>query len=344
MNRRRNEVEVDEDLASDSMRGQAAVGTPMTEDILDPDLVICDPHHHMWEVPHNSYKHPYPIGELMSDVGSGHRIEKTVFIECRERYRSDGPEAFRSVGEVEYVVASEPRGFIAGIVGFVDLRIPEVKAVLEALVEAGAGRFRGIRQISVWDADPTIPLARPNDAHMLLDPAFRSGLAALGRAGLSFDAWMYHPQLDELTDLARTYPDVSIVLNHFGGPLGIGTYADHQSEVRERWRTSMRMLSGCPNVTVKLGGVGSPFLGKHWDEIPGGVSSDVIADAVGDDFRWCIEEFGVDRCMFESNFPADRDAFSYATIWNAYKKIVAGASESEKRALFHDTATRIYRI
>jgi predicted TIM-barrel fold metal-dependent hydrolase len=316
----------------------------MTEEILEPDLVICDPHHHMWDTPHSSYPHPYPVGELMRDVRSGHRIEKTVFIECREHYRSEGPEAYRSVGEVEYVVSSEPDGFIAGIVGFVDLRSPEVEGVLEALVEAGAGRFRGIRQISVWDADPTIPLARPNDPGMILDPAFGAGLAALGRAGLSFDAWMYHPQLDELTDLARANPEVAIILNHFGGPLGIGSYADHQPEVRERWRASMAALARCPNVTVKLGGVGSPFFGKHWDEVPGGVSSDVIADAVGDHFRWCIEHFGVDRCMFESNFPADRGAFSYVAIWNAYKKIVAGASESEKRALFHDTATSTYRI
>jgi predicted TIM-barrel fold metal-dependent hydrolase len=316
----------------------------MTEEILDPDLRICDAHHHMWASTEHHYNLPYTVEDLLADTESGHRVEKTVFVECRERYLTDGPVAFRSVGEVEYVVEAAPGRPIAGIVGFVDLRAPEVEEVLAALIDAGAGRFRGIRQISVWDADPTIPLARPNDPGMLSDPAFRRGIKALGRAGLSFDAWMYHPQLGELVDLAQSNPDVPIILNHFGGRLRIGGYADREDEVRTDWREAMHKVAACENVSVKLGGTGSPFFGMHWDRVPGGVSSETIADAVGDDFRWCIEQFGVDRCMFESNFPADKHAFSYVAIWNAYKRICAGASDAEKDALFYSTACTVYRI
>jgi predicted TIM-barrel fold metal-dependent hydrolase len=314
------------------------------EEILLPDLRICDAHHHLWDVPHASYPHPYMMDDLRADLASGHRIEKTVFVECRSGYLDEGPEAFRSVGEPEFVVRHEPDGLIAGIVGWVDLRIPEVDDVLDALTEAGSGRFRGIRQITVWDADPEVPLARPNPPGMLTDPAFSAGFAALGRRGLSFDAWLYHPQIPELTALARRHPDVVIIVNHLAGPLGVGSYRGHHDEVIADWQRAMTDLATCANVFVKLGGLGSPCFGKGWEERAVEVSSDEIAKEFGPEIRWCIEHFGADRCMFESNFPPDKMSFSYATIWNVYKQIVADASHSEKEALFFDTAVRAYRI
>jgi predicted TIM-barrel fold metal-dependent hydrolase len=314
------------------------------EEILEPDLVICDPHHHLWDDTHDTYHYRYMTEELRADTGSGHLIDKTVFVQCRSGYRSEGPEQFRCVGEPEFVVAAEPSGFVAGIVGFADLRAEEVEEVLAALVEAGAGRFRGIRQSSAWDPSPEIPATRPNPPGLLADPRFRSGFAALGRAGLSYDAWMNHPQIPELTDLARAHPEVPIILDHLGGPLAIGPYRDRRDEVRAQWRSAMQELATCPNVMVKLGGIGMPRFGQDWHAQPGGATSEQIAAGCGAEMRFCIEQFGVDRCMFESNFPVDKVSCSYAVLWNGFKRIVAGASPSEKAALFHDTATAAYRI
>jgi predicted TIM-barrel fold metal-dependent hydrolase len=311
------------------------------EDALEPDLVICDPHHHLWDHPNNRYL----FAELQADTGSGHRIERTVFVECLSGYRRDGPAAFRPVGETEFVVDADPDGSIAGIVGYADLREPEIDDVLAAHQDAGAGRFRGIRHANAWDPNPEIRASHTDPPPGLLgDPAFRSGFAALARAGLSFDAWLYHPQIPELTDLARARPDVPIVLDHLGGPLGIGPYRHRRSQVLEAWRTSLTDLATCPNVVVKLGGIGMPLFGMEWHHQPGGASSEQLAATWGAEIRWCIEQFGVDRCMFESNFPVDKASCGYRVLWNAFKRIVADASPEEKASLFHDTATRTYRI
>jgi predicted TIM-barrel fold metal-dependent hydrolase len=313
------------------------------EEIIDPELVICDPHHHLWPEPRNSFPWRYMTEELIADTGSGHRIEKTVFVECKTEYRTDGPESFRPIGETEFVVVSEPTGSIAGIVGFADLRMPDIGDVLAAHLEAGAGRFRGVRQISAYDPNPDIVTSH-NPPDLMSQPAFRSGFAALGRAGLSFDAWLYHPQIPQLADLARAHPEVTIIADHLGGPLGIGRYAAHHEDVIADWRSFMADLSTCPNVFIKLGGIGMPSLGQKWHEQEGGAMSEEIAKAWGDNIRWCIEQFGVERCMFESNFPVDSVSFAYAVLWNAFKRIAADASAPEKAALFYDTATKVYRI
>lgn len=311
------------------------------EEILEPGLVICDPHHHLWDRPDNRYM----MEELRSDTGSGHRIEHTVFIDCRSGYRGDGPEAFRPVGETEMVAAADPGGFIAGIVSRVDLRLPEAADVLAAHVEAGGGRFRGIRQSSVFEPslEPRLGISNPPPG-LLGDAAFRSGFAALGRAGLSFDAWLYHPQIHELTDLARAVPDTIVILDHLGGPLGQGAYAGRRDEVRPAWRAALADLATCPSVFLKLGGIGMPVFGLDFHEHPEATTSADLAAAWGDDIRWCIEQFGVDRCMFESNFPVDGASCSYAVLWNAFKRMAADASPAEKAALFHDTAVRAYRL
>ena len=310
------------------------------EAVLDPEVVICDPHHHLWNRPDRQYM----VDDLKSDV-DGHRVVATVFVECQSGYRTDGPEVMRPVGETEFVVAAEPSGFIAGIVGFADLRTPEVGAVLAAHQEAGEGRFRGIRHISAWDASPEVRLHQANlPSGLLGDKDFRSGFAELGRAGLSFDAWLYHPQIPELTDLARAYPEVPIVLDHLGGPVGVGPYRGRHQEVVDAWRAALSDLASCPNVTLKIGGIGMPLFGMDWHNEPGGATSEQLATVWGPEIRWCIEQFGAERCMFESNFPVDKASCGYTELWNAFTRIASDASPSEKAALFHDSAARFYRL
>jgi L-fuconolactonase len=302
---------------------------------------ICDPHHHLWVHPTNNYM----LEELRADTDSVPGVVKTVFVECGSGYREDGPEAFRPVGETEFVVAADPGGFIAGIVGFADLTAPEIDDVLAAHVDAGAGRFRGVRHVSAHDPSPDVRASHTNPPpHLLADPAFRNGFAAVGRAGLSFDAYLYHPQLPELVDLARAHDDVPIVLDHLGGPLGIGPYAGRRDEVLAAWRPAMIEVAACPNVVLKLGGIGMAVYGMGWNHRDHGATAEELAAAWGDEIRWCIDQFGADRCMFESNFPVDKVSCSYRDLWEAFGLITEDASPAERAALFHDTASRAYRI
>lgn len=247
----------------------------MTEAPLEPDLPIVDPHHHLWVHATNNYM----MDELRADTGSGHDVRNTVFVECGSGYRTDGPESMRFVGETDFVVAADPQGFIAGIVGRADLQTPDIDDVLAAHVEAGRGRFRGIRHASAHDPSPDIRESHTKPPPGLLGLAgFRRGIAALGRAGLRFDAWLFHPQLPELVDLARAHPDVPIVLDHLGGPLGIGPYAGRRDDVLDTWRRSMDQVAACANVTLKLGGIGMPIYGMGFHKEAGGATSEQLAD------------------------------------------------------------------
>jgi predicted TIM-barrel fold metal-dependent hydrolase len=318
------------------------------EEAIDPDLPICDPHHHLW---HHATD-PYLLTHLHADTGAGHNVVETVFVDCMAEYRTDGPEHLRPVGETAWVagLAAESEAgdgaTIAGIVGFADLTLgAAVEEVLAAHVEAGDGRFRGIRHATSWDASPDVRNAHTSPPEGLLGhDDFRAGLATLGRMGLSFDAWMYHPQLGELVDLARAHPDVTIVLDHLGGPLGIGPYADRRDEVRAAWEAPMAELAGCSNVHLKLGGIGMAIYGLAWHHAPAAPTSEALAGAWGPQIEWCIERFGPDRCMFESNFPVDRRSCSYVVLWNAFKRIAAGCSDAERAELFRGTARRAYRL
>ena len=319
----------------------------MTEAALDPELPIVDPHHHLWDHPTSRYL----VEELHADTGAGHNVVRTVFVECASKYRTDGPASHRPVGETDFVVeqarASEARGgaVIAAIVGFADLTAPDIDDVLAAHVEAGEGRFRGIRHVNAWDASDDVRASHTNPPPGLLaQDDFRRGFAALGRAGLSFDAWMYHPQLPELAALARAHPEVPIVLDHLGGPLGIGPYAADREAMLETWRANLDDVATCASVVLKLGGIGMPVFGLRWHKQGAPPSSSEMAAEWGPDIRRCIDRFGVDRCMFESNFPVDRASCDYVTLWNAFKRMVDGASTADKAALFHDTATRAYRL
>jgi predicted TIM-barrel fold metal-dependent hydrolase len=278
-----------------------------------------------------------------------------VFVQARAMVRATGPEETRHVGETEFVngvAAMSASGIYgktkvcAGIVGHADLTLgSRVEPVLAAHIRAGGDRFRGIRHITAWDADETVrnPAYSP-PPKLLADPTFREGFAVLGRLGLSFDAWLYHPQIDELTALARAFPESGIVLNHVGGPIGIGTYAGKRKEVFAAWAASVKALAACPNVCVKVGGLGMRMGGFDFHEQAEPPSAETLAAAWRPYVEACIEAFGAARCMFESNFPVDKGSYSYPVFWNACKLLAKAASASEKADLFTGTATRFYRL
>lgn len=325
-----------------------------SEEALEPDLPICDPHHHFWDHTELRPRGRYLIDELLADTGSGHNITETVFVECSSMYRKAGPESMSPVGETEFVQgiaamsASGAYGdtkVAAGIVGYADLKLgAAVEEVLIEHIASSRDRFRGIRNASVWDASPGLTRYKSPPQGLLGDAVFREGFAVLGKLGLSFDAWLYHPQIPELTALARAFPNVQIILDHIGGPIGIGDYVGKQDEVFAGWKSSITELSTCPNVVVKLGGFGMPLGGRDWHERDAPPGSEEIASVMGPWYLHCIEQFGADRCMFESNFPVDKVSVSYTVLWNAFKRMVEGFSASEKAALFRDTAVRAYRV
>jgi len=321
------------------------------EEILDPTRPIVDPHHHLWDRGGQRYL----IEELAADIGSGHKVIATVYVEARSMYRAAGPEALRPLGEVEFAngaaAMSASGGYgsaaiCAGIVGHANLLLGEAaRPVLEAEIAAGNGRFRGIRHSSAWDADAEVAgmyALRPKG--LLLDPIFREGFACLAPLGLSFVAWLFHPQIGELADLARAFPDTGIVLDHCGGPIGVGSYANRREEIFANWKASIQDIAKCPNVMVKLGGLAMRLLGYDFDRRPKPPSSEDAAAAWGAYIETCIEAFSAERCMFESNFPPDKGQCSYQVIFNAFKRIAAQYSEPEKTALFSGTATEFYRL
>ncbi len=322
-----------------------------TEPVLDPMLPIVDPHHHLWDRPDWRYMLP----DLLKDLTAGHNIVATCFVQARAFHRAAGPEEFRPVGETEFVngVAAMsasgrygPARICAAIVGHADLRLgARVEGILEAHVRAGGNRFRGIRHITAWDDEPAVRHpGYPVPPRLMEDAAFREGLRRLGKLGLSFDAWLYHPQIPELTALARAVPEVRIVLDHVCGPLGIGRYAGRREQVFAAWRPAIRELAGCPNVFVKLGGLGMRINGFGFETADDPPSSEELAAAWRPYMETCIDAFGAERCMFESNFPVDKGSYSYLVCWNAFKRLATGASDADKAALFNGTATRFYRL
>jgi predicted TIM-barrel fold metal-dependent hydrolase len=325
---------------------------PAGDDVaIEPDLPIVDPHHHLWDGipalgPRGGRRYHTP--ELLADLGSGHRIVQTVAIECGAHYFDDGPESLRPVGETLFFLGSAKgaAGLCAGIVGHADLQPGDAVApVLEAHVDAGKGRFRGIRQSANWDGDPLFDnWPRRPPPGLLADPGFRAGFARLAPLGLSFDAWIFHPQIGELADLAAAFPDTAIILDHVGGLLGIGNHGARPAETFALWRDGLARLAERPNAMVKIGGLGMPFAGSplHMREPPATV--DELVAAWRPVVETCVELFGADRCMFESNFPVDSATCGYVRLWNAFKRISAGWSADERAALFAGTARRAYRL
>jgi predicted TIM-barrel fold metal-dependent hydrolase len=326
------------------------------EPTLEPEMPICDPHHHFWD--YRAARLPYQrylLHELAADINSGHNVRSTVFIEARSMYRADGPEEMRPVGEVEFVqglaAASAsglygPSRVAAAIVGHANLNLGEkVEPVLEALRAASPNRFRGIRHSVTWDSHPEVEnTAAHNMPGQLGSANFRAGARVLARMGLSLEGWLYFPQLPELADFAKAVPDLTIILNHIGGLIRVGPYANRDNEVLDAWRSGIAAAATCPNVNIKLGGIGMPRTGFDWHARSNPIGSEELAESMAPFMTYCIEQFGPDRCMFESNFPVDKVSYSYNVMYNAFKRLSQSYSSTERAAMFHGNAARIYRI
>ncbi|KAF1020985.1 MAG: hypothetical protein GAK30_02139 [Paracidovorax wautersii] len=317
------------------------------EEPVEPSLPIVDAHHHFYDRPGWTY---LQADYLADATRGGHAVEASVYMQALTRYRPDGPLTLRPVGETEYVVDSTAVPSVPkvaqGIVGYADLRLgAELVEVLEAHEAAGQGRFRGIRHLTTWDADAS--LANPLTAAplgLLGSSAYRAGLAELAARGLSYDAWLFWPQLPELFDAARAHPELPIVIDHCGGIVRIGAYAGRGDDVFAQWRTSMLALAQLPNVHVKLGGLGMRINGFGFEQADKPPSSDVLAAAWRPWMLACIDAFGPERCMFESNFPVDKGSYSFVNGWNAFKKLTADFTATDRQALFQGTASRVYRL
>ena len=321
-----------------------------TEVAIEPDLEIVDPHHHMWDTV-SAYGR-YELEDLRADTNAGHNVVETVFIDCGANYLSDGPTHLQPVGESHYIAgrADEsdrtPGAKIAAIVSHADLTLgSSVREVLEAHVEAAGGRFRGIRHAGARLDDPAVPTSRlAPPADLYGQDGFRQGARTLASMGFSFEAWQYHPQLPLVTDFARAVPELTIVVNHLGGPVGVGRYAHDWDGVLAEVRHGLATLAELDNVVLKVGGIGMTRFGARWHENELPPTSDDLLDVWGDTMSWAIDTFGPRKCMFESNYPVDGETTGYVALWNAFKKVSSGYTEAERQDLFSGTARRVYRL
>ena len=325
------------------------------EEALEPELPIIDPHHHLWDQKVGRVNPKYFLEEMLEDTNSGHNIVATVFIECGAMFRADGPDHLKPLGETEFVngIAAQsasgiygPTRVAAGIVGTMDWRRGAgVAEILDQHITLGGGRFRGIRVGATWDASPEVENHRTEPPQGLYsDSVFRDAFAELAKRDLSFEAWCYHPQIPGLADLARAHPDNRIVLDHFGGPIGIGPYADKKDAVFEEWKANIADLATCENVVAKLGGLNMEVNGFDWHKNPKPPTSEELCEATRPYFEYTIEQFGPERCLFESNFPVDKVSCSYMVCWNSFKRLTANYSSNEKALMYHDVAKRVYKL
>ncbi len=317
------------------------------EEIIDPDREIVDPHHHLWL----REGIPYQMDELWADTGSGHNIVQTMFMECRAFYDESAEEAFQPIGETRTVAGWAMEGHqlknraqLAGIISHADLRNPDLDAVLDAHVDAGQGLFRGIRHAGACDADPALKIRPRGEPGMYQDPDFRRGVTRLGERGLTYDTWQYHHQLGDFLALAQAVPGTTLVLDHLSTPLGVGRFEGQRDSHFAQWQDNMAALAECSNVVVKLGGMAMPDNGFGWHERDLPPTSDEFVEAMTPWYDHMIRCFGVNRCMFESNFPVDRISISYPVLWNGLKKLAAGYSEADQTALFSGTARAVYSL
>lgn len=320
------------------------------EEVLDPDRPIVDPHHHLWR---RDDIGDYVVADLHRDTSSGHRIERTVFVECGASYLTDGPHHLRPVGETTFVaeqaaISRRTEGAqIAGIVGHADLRLEPgmLDEVLDAHEEAGGGLFRGIRHAGARAEHPeTLSIPGRAPAGLYADPAFRAGVRRLGERGLTYDTWHYHHQNADFAALAAAVPETTLVLDHFGTPLGVGPYAGQREEIFETWKVDLAGIAEHENVVAKVGGLAMPDNGFGWDRAVTPPTSDDVVAAQQRYYHHAIEHFGPQRCMLESNFPVDKRSLSYRVLYNALKKMAAPFSEAEQHDLFSGTASRVYRL
>jgi len=325
----------------------------VTEDIIEPERPIVDPHHHLWK---KRFGRNYLLPELWADTGSGHNVVKTLFMECRAFYLREGPEHLRPTGETRYIAelarqstAQSGAAEVAGIIAHADLTLAHQGDLLNELLqqhsEICAGKLRGIRHAGARDKHPE-SLFIPGNAPPYLygKESFRDGLRLLARLGLTYDTWHFHHQNQDFIDLARAVPECTMILDHFGTPLGVGVYSGARDAIFQQWREDMAELSKCDNVFIKLGGLAMPDNGFGWHKRERPPGSDEFVASQGKYYRHMIDCFGPSRCMFESNFPVDRLSIAYHVLFNGFKKIAAHYNESEKHELFYGTASRVYRL
>lgn len=318
-----------------------------SETALEQDLPIVDPHHHLWHTPPITYgrQEPYLMDHLIADTVAGHNVTATCFVECSSSYRTSGPEALRPVGETEWVLAQHSigRDNLAGILARGDLQLgSRIAEVLDAHAAAAGPMFKGVRTRATWDRDPQIPDAGARG--LLTSAVAAAALGELRKRRLVFDVWVFFHQLDDVRELAAGHPDVPIVIDHLASPLAVGNaYTGRRSEVLTTWRAGLLTLVRHPNVYIKLGGLGiQQVVGPV--SAPNRQSSADLAAFWGPEIRFCIEAFGPQRCMFESNFPIDSYVCDYVTLWNVFKRVTADLSTTERDALFHTTATNVYGL
>ena len=316
---------------------------------VDSTQKIIDPHHHLWERGGSRYR----AEELSQDTARSHEVTDTVFVECLANYRKDEQEERRSIGETEFVVEESVRSKelkgcdISGIIAFIDLSLGDkVDNLLDAHQEVSGKMLKGIRHATAWSSDPTIPVShsKPTEG-LLVEKTFIDGVRYLGNRNLSFDAWMYFDQLHELHNLAKEVPNTRIVINHLGAPLNLGRWQKKQAEMHAIWKSELRKLAKLENVYLKIGGIGMEnYFGTNWGSRPSPPSSDEVVTAWDERILWCIETFGTEKCMFESNYPVDRQTLPYSVIWNTFQKITQSFSASEKDDLFWVTAQSVYGV
>jgi len=317
------------------------------EGILDPDREIIDPHHHLWP-PGGAL--PYGLDDLHGDTEAGHRVVGTVFVECGAAYRTDGPEHLRSVGETEFVAEQAERSArlagaeILGVVSSCDLRRDDLDEVLDAHEAAGRGRFRGIRHAIAREDDPAIRIPGRAPEGLAEDSDFRRGVVRLGERGLTYDSWHYHHQNEAFRALAEACPGTTMVLDHFGTPLGVGRFEGRLDEIFETWKHDIAAIAALPNTVAKIGGLAMPDNGYGWHRRDRPATSDELVEAQARWYHHTIDCFGPERCMFESNFPVDRFSLNYVSWWNAAKKIAARYDDAEQQDLFAGTARRVYAV
>ena len=323
-----------------------------TEDVIEPDLPIIDAHHHLQE----DSRGRYLFEESVADMAAGHNFIATVHVQARSMMRATGPAQLRDIGEIEFargVAAMAATGLYGGvrvcegIVGWADFRLGPtlVAEILDASEEAAGGRFRGIRQIAPWvdgELAKSMPLNAPEGLYR--DPSFRRGFAELARRGHSFDAWLFHPQLNDVALPADEYSDTPIILNHLGGRLGIGQYASRFDEEYPKWKASIRDLARRRNIYVKVGGLGMLYGGFDFHTRSKAPTSEDLAKAWGPFIREAIDAFGPDRAMMESNFPVDNQSAAFPVIWNAFKRVTQSYTRAERENMFYGTAQRVYRL
>lgn len=323
------------------------------EPTIDPDRPIIDSHHHLWDRPHPAGR--YLLDEILADVRTGHNICHTVYMEYREMFRAGVGEAEETIGEVEFanglaaMSASGvygPERIASGIISTVNLTLGgAVRDVLVKHKERGGERLRGIRRVAHWDPDPVMMTHEEfRKKGELLAPKFREGFRHLRDLDLTYDTFIYHPQVPDLIDLARAFPDTRIVCDHLAGPIRIRGYGEDPEATFVSWHEQICALAECPNVFMKLGGLGMRFCGFGLDELERPASSEVLAKAWAPHITSAIEAFGPARCMFESNFPPDKATCSYNVMWNAFKRIAAPYSQAEQHDMFYGAAKRFYDL